>query len=138
MIIATAIPTITAQLQSASGYFWIGGAYLLAVASASPIWAKCSDIWGRKPAILSACALFAASSIFAALSSSVRMLIAARALQGIAAGGLIQLTSIMISDLFSLRRRALYYGLMHCTWAFAAGVGPLIGGALTQLVGWRW
>jgi MFS family permease len=42
------IPTISADLHSSSGYIWIGGAYLLANAAAGPIWAKCSDIWGRK------------------------------------------------------------------------------------------
>ncbi|KAI7152469.1 hypothetical protein KC352_g28111, partial [Hortaea werneckii] len=92
-IIATSIPTISAQLHSAAGYFWIGGAYLLANAAAAPIWAKCSDIWGRKPALLSAVALFAIASIIAATSVSMTMLIAARALQGTAGGGLLQLVT---------------------------------------------
>ena len=51
-IIATAIPTITSSLNSASGYTWIGGAYLIANAAAGPIWTKLSDIWGRKPLLL--------------------------------------------------------------------------------------
>lgn len=70
-------------------YFWIGAAYLLASSAAAPVWAKCSDIWGRKVALLTAVALFAGASIVAALSVSMRMLIAARALQGTAGGGLI-------------------------------------------------
>ncbi|KAI7478807.1 putative MFS transporter [Hortaea werneckii] len=137
-IIATSIPTISAQLHSAAGYFWIGGAYLLANAAAAPIWAKCSDIWGRKPALLSAVALFAIASIIAATSVSMTMLIAARALQGTAGGGLLQLVTITISDLFSMRRRTLYLGLLEVMWAVAGGAGPLIGGAFTQLVSWRW
>ncbi|KAI7159220.1 putative MFS transporter [Hortaea werneckii] len=137
-IIATSIPTISAQLHSAAGYFWIGGAYLLANAAAAPIWAKCSDIWGRKPALLGAVALFAIASIIAATSVSMTMLIAARALQGTAGGGLLQLVTITISDLFSMRRRTLYLGLLEVMWAVAGGAGPLIGGAFTQLVSWRW
>ncbi|MCJ1383356.1 hypothetical protein MMC17_006469 [Xylographa soralifera] len=137
-IIATSIPTIAADLHSASGYVWIGGAYLLANAATGPIWAKCSDIWGRKPALLGAVGVFAVASIIAAVSKSMQMLIAARALQGTAGGGLIQLVSITISDLFSMRSRALYQGLLGVMWALAGSAGPLIGGAFTQLVNWRW
>lgn len=74
----------------------------------------------------------------AALSTSMRVLIAARALQGAAGGGLIQLVTITISDLFSMRRRALYFGLLGVMWALAGSAGPMIGGALTQFVSWRW
>ncbi|KAK9785229.1 putative MFS drug transporter [Seiridium cardinale] len=137
-IIATSIPTITASLNSASGYVWIGGAYLLAKVAAGPIWARTSDIWGRKPALLGAVSIFAVASILAALSSSMPMLIAARALQGTAGGGLIQLVTITISDLFSVRRRPLFIGLLGFIWAVAGTAGPLIGGAFTQFVSWRW
>ncbi|RDW59029.1 MFS drug transporter-2 [Coleophoma crateriformis] len=137
-IVATSIPTISAALHSASGYVWIGGAYLLANAAAGPIWAKCSDIWGRKPALLIAVAIFALASMLAALSTSMRMLIAARALQGTCGGGLMQLVTITISDLFSMRSRALYIGLLGMIWAVAGSAGPLVGGAFTQLLSWRW
>jgi MFS family permease len=137
-IIATSIPTISADLHSASGYIWIGGAYLLANAAAGPIWARVSDIWGRKPALLVAVGIFAVASIIAAVSTNMRMLIAARALQGIAGGGLIQLVVITISDLFSMRSRALHLGSLGAIWAVAGSAGPLMGGALTQLVSWRW
>ncbi|GIZ36592.1 hypothetical protein CKM354_000006200 [Cercospora kikuchii] len=137
-IIATAIPTITSSLRSASGYTWLGGAYLLATAVAGLLWTKGSDIWGRKPALLGSVVLFAVASLIAALAINMRMLIAARALQGVAGGGLFQLTAITISDIFSLRERALYFGLMGGIWALAGSAGPLIGGAFSELVSWRW
>jgi EmrB/QacA subfamily drug resistance transporter len=137
-IIATSIPTISAALHSASGYIWIGGAYLLANAATGPLWAKCSDIWGRKPALLTAVGIFAIASIIAALSTSMRMLIAARALQGTAGGCLMQLVTITISDLFSMRSRALHLGLLGVMWVLAGSTGPLLGGALTQFLSWRW
>ncbi|PIA92368.1 putative transporter [Cercospora beticola] len=137
-IVATAIPTISSDLQSASGYFWIGSAYLLADAAAGPIWAKISDIWGRKPALLSSVAWFFVASIIAARAHNVEMLISARALQGTAAGGLIQLVNITISDLFSMRQRTLFLGMVNVVWALAGGIGPLVGGALAQYVSWRW
>ena len=68
----------------------------------------------------------------------MRMLIAARVLQGTAGGGLIQLVNITISDLFSMRLRTLYLGMVEVMWALAGGVGPLLGGAFTQLATWRW
>ncbi|RYP87629.1 hypothetical protein DL769_000488 [Monosporascus sp. CRB-8-3] len=137
-IVATAIPSITSDLHNAAGYTWIGGAYILANAAAGPSWAKCSDIWGRKPALLGADIIFAVGSILAATSSSMRMLIAARALQGAAGGGLMHLVSITISDLFSVRLRALYLSSMGLVWVLAATTGPIIGGALAERASWRW
>lgn len=137
-IVATCIPTIAASLHSATGYVWIGGAYLLATAAAGPIWARSSDIWGRKPALLAAIVLFAVASTIAALSRNMPTMIAARALQGVAGGGVFPLVTITISDLFSVRRRSLYLGALAIVWAVAGSSGPLLGGALTELASWRW
>ncbi|KAL1987062.1 hypothetical protein VTN96DRAFT_4936 [Rasamsonia emersonii] len=137
-IVATVIPTIAADLHSAAGYVWIGGAYLLANAAGANIWANLSDIWGRKPVLLAAVALFFGSSIVCATAVDMTMLIVGRALEGVAGGGLIQLVTITISDLFSVRRRSLYLGLLEFMWAIAGAVGPIMGGALTQAVSWRW
>ncbi|KAK0608951.1 Efflux pump FUS6, partial [Lasiodiplodia hormozganensis] len=137
-IVSTAIPTITSSLHSASGYTWIGGAYLLAKSAAMPIWAKLSDIWGRKPIILASLFLFFAASILCALAQTMPMLISGRALQGVGGGGLLQLVDITIADLFSLRRRSLFIALTELMWAIAAGVGPVLGGVLAARVSWRW
>ncbi|KAM5341517.1 hypothetical protein ACJ41O_014548 [Fusarium nematophilum] len=137
-IVAISIPTIAADLHAAMGYVWIGSAYILANAATGPIWAKCSDIWGRKPVILAAVGLFAVSSVLAALSTNMPMLIAGRALQGVGDGGIMQLVTITISDLFSVRKRSLYLGFVGFVWALAGSCGPLIGGALTQFASWRW
>jgi hypothetical protein len=87
---------------------------------------------------LIAVTIFAIASIIAALSIDMQMLISARALQGIGGAGLSQLVPITISDLFGLRERALYLGWMGLMWAVAGSAGPLIGGALTEFVDWRW
>ncbi|TVY44625.1 MFS-type transporter [Lachnellula cervina] len=137
-IVATAIPTITYDLNSASGYAWIGGAYLLSCAASGPIWAKISDIFGRKPIILTAAGLFFASSILCAKASSMKMLIVGRTFQGVGGGGLAPLVMITISDLFSMRSRSLYMGLMELVWIVAGGVGPVLGGAFTEKLSWRW
>ncbi|RMZ91576.1 hypothetical protein DV736_g1185, partial [Chaetothyriales sp. CBS 134916] len=137
-IVATAIPTITADLHSPSGYAWIGGAYVIANAAGVPIWAKLSDIWGRKPILLLAVLVFIASSIICALAVSMKMLIIGRAVQGVAGGGLILMVNIVISDLFSMRQRSLILGLCEGIWAIAGAIGPILGGVLTDLASWRW
>ncbi|KAF2435508.1 putative MFS transporter [Tothia fuscella] len=138
MIVATAIPTITHELHSARGYTWIGGAYLIANAAGGPIWAKLSDIWGRKPILLAAVSWFLFASIICARAGSMRVLIGGRALQGASAGGCLQLVTITISDMFSLRSRSLYLGGLGFMWAIAGGIGPVLGGALAQYASWRW
>lgn len=137
-IIATAIPVITHELNSAAGYTWIGGAYLLAHAAASPIWAKLSDIWGRKTIMLALLTLFFASSIVCATAGSMKTLIVGRALQGSAGGGLILLVHIVVSDLFSLRLRSLLISTLELVWTLAGATGPLLGGVFASLVTWRW
>lgn len=66
------------------------------------------------------------------------MLIAARAIQGVGGGGLIILVNISISDLFSMRNRGSYYGLIGMVWALASAVGPILGGVFTSYASWRW
>ncbi|KAK3054433.1 hypothetical protein LTR09_004701 [Extremus antarcticus] len=137
-IITTALPTISEHFNSSAGYTWIGSAFLLANAASIPSWGKVSDIFGRKPMLLLANIIFMIGSLVAALSNSIGMLIAARAIQGIGGGGLIILVNITIGDLFSLRNRGAFYGVIGGVWAIASSIGPIIGGAFTQAVSWRW
>jgi Major Facilitator Superfamily len=138
-IITTALPTISESLNSGStGYTWIGSAYLLANAASTPIWGKVSDIWGRKPILLLAATVFFAGSALAGGSTNISMLIAARAVQGIGGGGLIILANICVSDLFSMRSRGKYFGIIGMVWALASAVGPILGGVFTEKVNWRW
>lgn len=102
-IVTTALPTISEQFQSTAGYTWIGSAFLLASAASTPTWGKLSDIWGRKPLLLGAVAVFIVGSALCGAATSIEMLIAGRALQGLGAGGLLTLVNIVIGDIFSQR-----------------------------------
>ncbi|KAG9837966.1 DNA repair protein RAD50, partial [Aureobasidium melanogenum] len=137
-IITTALPTISEYFHSSAGYTWIGSAYLLGNASSVPLWGKISDIFGRKPILITANVLFLIGSLIAALANSIGMLITARAIQGVGGGGLVTLVNICISDLFSLRRRGAYFGIIGGVWALASAIGPVIGGVFTEKVTWRW
>jgi EmrB/QacA subfamily drug resistance transporter len=137
-IITTALPTIAEHFNSASGYTWVGSAYLIANAAATPIWGKVSDIFGRKPILLVTNAIFFLGSLLAGVAVNMDMLIAARVIQGIGGGGLIVLVNITISDLFAMRDRGAYFGIIGGVWALASSLGPVVGGALTQKASWRW
>ena len=129
---------MTKDLNSAAGYTWIGAAYLLSMCAANPMWTRVSDIWGRKAALLGAIIVFTIGSILAGAARNMPMLIAGRAVQGLAGGGLINLVSIIIADLFSMRHRSLYNSAMALVWVLAGTTGPVIGGALSQYATWRW
>jgi hypothetical protein len=137
-IVTTALPTIAEEFNSASGYTWVGSAYLIANSAATPIWGKVSDIFGRKPCLLITNAIFFVGSLIAALSINMNMLIAARVIQGMGGGGLIVLVNISISDLFAMRDRGAYFGIIGGVWALASSLGPIVGGLFTQKVNWRW
>lgn len=137
-IITTALPTIVSDLGSSNGYIWIGAAYILSSTAVGPIWSNLSDIWGRKPLLLASLAFFTASSVVCARATTIQLLIAGRVLQGIGAGGVILLVSIIISDLFDLRTRSLYLGMCEIVWAASGAVGPVLGGALSEYASWRW
>lgn len=137
-IVTTALPTISEEFKSAAGYTWIGSAYLIATSAATPIWGKVSDIFGRKPILLVTNAIFFVGSLLAGVSVNIDMLIAARVIQGIGGGGLITLVNIAISDLFSVRDRGAYFGVIGGVWALASSLGPVVGGLFTQKVSWRW
>jgi len=138
-IVATALPTIASSLHAtAIQYTWVGSAYNLASTASTPLWAKLSDVIGRKAALLTANALFLAGSLLAACSNSILVLIGGRCLQGIGGGGMMILNTIIISDIFPLEDRAKYYGLSAIVWAIASALGPMLGGVFTSTIGWRW
>ncbi|WEW59953.1 hypothetical protein PRK78_005435 [Emydomyces testavorans] len=138
-IISTALPTVAGRFNAnETSYTWMASSYLLANAACLPLWGKLSDIWGRKIIILLANILFLVGSLICALASNLAMFLAGRALQGVGGGGILILCQICVSDLFSTRERPVYYAMFGAVWAIAGALGPVIGGALTQNVTWRW
>ncbi|OJJ75245.1 hypothetical protein ASPBRDRAFT_119781 [Aspergillus brasiliensis CBS 101740] len=137
-IITTAIPSIVSTFHSASGYTWIGGAYTLAYAAATPIWGTIADIWGRKLVILIAMGIFLAGSLLCALAPTMDVLLAGRVFQGLGGSGMGIMVNVIISDLFSLRDRGLYLAVTSLVWAVGSAVGPVLGGVFATKLTWRW
>lgn len=137
-IVSTAIPTISQDLRSSTGYVWIGSAYVLSNAACSPTWGKLSDIWGRKAIMLITIGIFWIGSLLCGTAANMSMLLAARAIQGVGGGGVGTLVNICIGDLYSPQERGLYYGLVGGIWGVSSAIGPLVGGVLSTKASWRW
>src|SRR5881398_140147 len=137
-ILATALPTIAGRLGRISELSWVVTAYVVAAAAATPLWGKLGDRRGRKPLLQLALALFLAASAVCGLAESMAELVAARAVQGVAAGGLMSLAMAAVGDLVSPRERGRYQGHIAAVFAAATVAGPLLGGLLVDGPGWRW
>ncbi|KAA1472295.1 MFS general substrate transporter [Dentipellis sp. KUC8613] len=135
--VSTALPTITKRLGGGSNFVWVGSAYSLSSTAILPLSGRLADVFGRKPVMLCSIALFAVGSAIAGAAQNMNMLIAARTVQGIGGGSILNMTEILVSDLVPLAERGIYQGMIGLTWAFASGVGPPIGGALATSA-WRW
>ncbi|KAF2475576.1 uncharacterized protein BDR25DRAFT_279715 [Lindgomyces ingoldianus] len=139
VLIPTALPTISLSFHiSDSLYAWIGSAYLLANAASVPFWGKLSDIFGRKPIVLIANSIFLGGSLICAMSISGPMLVGGRVVQGLGGGGVVVLVHICVANLFSMRDRGFYLGIVGAAWAVASALGPVLGGIFAQKLNWRW
>lgn len=130
-IVTPAIPAIVGSFKSVAGYIWVGSAFILAYTAVTPVWGSLADIWGRKPIMLIALAIFLAGSLLCALAPQMDALIAGRAVQGLGASGMGMMVNIIICDTFSLRDRALYLAITSIVWAVGSAVGPVLGGVFT-------
>jgi EmrB/QacA subfamily drug resistance transporter len=137
-VVATGMPTIVSQLGGLEYYSWVFSAYMLTSTTTVPLYGKLSDLYGRRPVYAAAMALFLIGSVLCGLAQSMVQLIAARAVQGVGAGGLLPLAFIMIGDMFSLEQRARMQGLFSGVWGLSSVVGPLLGGFLVDRVSWHW
>jgi len=137
-VVATAMPTIVAQLGGLSIYSWVFSVYLLTSTTTGPIYGKLSDLYGRKRVYIFSLALFLAGSLLCGQAQSMEQLILFRAVQGLGAGGILPLVFTIIGELFSLEQRARMQGLLSGVWGVSAVIGPLIGGFLVDQASWQW
>ena len=144
-IVGTAEPRIIAQLSGFNRYAWVATAYLLSSTLAVPIFAKLSDIYGRKWIFLGGTLTFVLASALCGASGlmtflpldGMNQLIVFRGLQGVGAGVMMGLTFTIIGDIFSPAERGKYQGLFAAVWGMASIIGPTVGGILTDHFTWR-
>ena len=137
-IVGPALPTIVTKLSGNEIYVWVVTIYLLTSTISVPFWGKLSDLYGRKPVLITGIVIFLVGSALSGLSQNMTMLILFRGLQGIGAGSLFPVALAVIGDLFTPQERGKYQGLFGAVFGIAFIVGPLVGGFLTEQVSWHW
>ncbi|HEX2858219.1 MAG TPA: MFS transporter [Propionibacteriaceae bacterium] len=137
-ILATAVPSIVADLGHFAEFPWLFSVYLLAQAVSVPIYSKLADTIGRKPIVLIGIGLFLLGSILAGLAWSMTVLIVFRVVQGLGAGAAGPMAMTIVGDIYTVEERALVQGYIASVWAVASVVGPALGGVFSQFVSWRW
>ena len=141
-IVAVANPAIKAALDPATNSLdnvvWVTSAYLLAYAVPLLITGRLGDRFGPKNIYLIGLTIFTLASLGCGLSSSLGMLIAARAVQGIGAALMTPQTMAVITRTFPPHRRGAAMGLWGATAGVATLAGPLAGGLLVDGFGWEW
>jgi EmrB/QacA subfamily drug resistance transporter len=140
-IVSNALPEIITDLGGGqSAYTWVVTAALLAMTASTPLWGKLADLVSKKALVQTALCVYVVGSLFAGLSQNPGMLIGARVIQGLGAGGLTALAQIIMAAMISPRERGRYSGYLGATFAVATVGGPLVGGVVTDTdwLGWRW
>ena len=137
-IVGTALPRIVTDLHGNDIYTWAFTAYLLTATISGPIYGKLSDLFGRRPVLLFAVAVFLVGSLLAGFSREMWQLVAFRALQGLGAGALFPIALAVIGDMFDAAERGKYQGFVGAVFGLSSLIGPAIGGVITDTIGWQW
>jgi EmrB/QacA subfamily drug resistance transporter len=137
-IIATAVPSIVADIGGFAQFPWLFSIYLLAQAVSVPVYGKLADLFGRKPVILFGIGLFLLGSVLCGAAWSMAALIGSRAVQGLGAGAIAPVAITIVGDIYSTEERAKAQGYIAGVWGIAAVVGPTLGGVLSEYASWRW
>jgi EmrB/QacA subfamily drug resistance transporter len=135
-ILANALPTIGRDFNDVHNLPWLITAYLLASTAVMPLYGKIADIHGRRFSLRLAILAYMAGSFVCALAPNMMVLIFGRVLHGIGGGGLSSLGMIVLGDLVSPKERGRYYGYFSATYTSAGGLGPLLGGFISDHLHW--
>ncbi len=137
-IVGPALPSIVSDLGGLAHLSWVVTAFSVASTAATPIYGWLSDKLGRKLAFTVSILGFLAGSVLCGAAHSMLWLIAARAAQGVGAGGLITLAQTAIGDVLSPRERPKFQGWFASVFAISSVAGPLLGGTVTDTLSWPW
>ncbi|KAI0447750.1 MFS general substrate transporter [Xylaria telfairii] len=137
-IMASSHPVITSYFGASHAASWLTTAFFLASTAFQPLVGRLSDAVGRKPLYLLTMAMFAAATAWCALAGSIASFVAARAVCGLGAGGMMTLGAIAISDCVPIEQRGTYQSVINVVYGIAAASGAAFGGLLADSLGWRW
>jgi len=137
-IVATSMFRIAIEFHDIERINWVALSYTLAYLGCAVLFARISDVIGRRWAFLAAYILFIGFSLGCGASQSLAQLIVNRALQGVGGSGLYSLTMIILPELTPDAQKRFIAAVIGVVVAIAGVLGPVLGGILTEYAGWRW
>ncbi|WP_461144092.1 MFS transporter [Salinifilum aidingensis] len=138
MGLATALPTIVADLDAQRWYSWPYTVFMATSALGTVLGGRQADRAGPGAPLLAALPLFAAGLLLAGAAPNMGVLLVARALQGIGGGAVIVALYVLIARVYPERHRPAAFGALSSAWIVPSLLGPVIAGFLTEHVSWRW
>ncbi|KAI8632126.1 MFS general substrate transporter [Xylariaceae sp. FL1651] len=137
-IIGTATPQITQEFHSLGDIGWYGSAYQLTTAASQLLFGRVYKFYEIKRTFLVTVAVFEIGSVICGAAPNSIVFIVGRALAGLGGAGIFSGVTIIMITLVPLRKRPMFQGLFGTIFGLASVLGPLVGGALTDAVSWRW
>ena len=136
-LIVPLLTTIGAQFDGGSTVSWLVAGYLLTSTVTIPLWGRWLDLRGERDVMWTALAVFLVGTVVSMTAPSLEILILGRLVQGVGAGGLVPVGQAILAGRCTSAERARLQIYYNVSYGVAAGLGPLIGGALVS-VSWRW
>jgi MFS family permease len=137
-LLATALPAIGRDFGGLADTSWIALGYLMASALMIPMYGRLGDRFGHRRLLAAALAVFVLGSTLGGCAPAMGWLIAARVLQGLGGGGLMVLSQALIGQLLPPQERPRYQGYFAAVYTLSSLAGPVLGGLVVHLAGWRW
>ncbi|KAK0229165.1 major facilitator superfamily domain-containing protein [Armillaria nabsnona] len=137
-LVPTMLPSISSSFHKSHQASWLGTSYLLATCTFTPLYGRLCNVMGRRGANQLAVLFAALGTLACGLSTNMETLIIARFISGVGGGGIFTTSTIVISDMYSLRSRGLTQGVASVFNGLGMGLGGPIGGLVTDWLGWRW
>lgn len=136
--VAAALPQILGEFGATRHIAWVVGAFLIASTTSMLVYGRLSDAWGRRRLLVVAIGLYVTGSALCGQAGSVAELVGWRVVQGLGSGGFLPLTAAALGDLVAARERGRYQSVLYLVFTVFSLIGPLVGGAFTDLLSWRW
>lgn len=135
-IVATAMPTIVADLGGFRLFSWAFAAFLLTQAVSIPIYGRLADLYGRKRVFFAGTSMFLLGSLLCGCAWGMVPLVLFRALQGIGAGAILPIATTIIGDIYAPVERARMQGYVSGVYGVAAIIGPTLGAFAVEHITW--
>lgn len=137
-ILASALPKIVTHFNALDQVTWVSSGFILTQTAFMPIFGQVTSLYVPKQVFLSSIFVFEVGSVICASAPIIQALILGRALAGVGAAGMMVSMITLMTEIVTLEKRAALMGIFGSVFGLASVIGPLVGGAFSDHVTWRW